>query len=100
MSSPEAMRPQPKQEGAPPPGAQLEKLKLEMGADTQEYHTPNQDAYFLLREKGAAGVFDAISGHKASHIAVELASKFIQKELAELPRDISEDELQDRLRTI
>lgn len=85
--------------GEPAPGLEELRKRLRMDGVTNkaEKHRENEDAFFMDPEEGFCGVFDGVGGHKGGDEASSLASDYVQRVLAELPSDLSVEQVQAKV---
>lgn len=63
-----------------------------------EHPERNEDAFFVLEERGVLGVFDGLGGHAKGEMASQLAKEFFQQRLKELPERPSAEVVTEALR--
>lgn len=74
---------------------------LEVGAasiPSDTHRTRNEDAWFMLPERGFFGVFDGMGGHAAADVAARIAAREVQEVLLPLAPDAEPEAVADTLR--
>lgn len=74
---------------------ELPELKFTGTSEASEKHPDkNEDAYFINKEDGTAGVFDGLGGYGHGELASKIANESIELDLSEIPENIKLPELE------